>query len=90
MEFVTTPDETGKGRVIVDGRYYGLPVEAVEQIKRMQEVLTRMTATEPCDCGCPWKSKPKLSRPIDYHMAAKYALGMIEAVEEGDQNETQS
>lgn len=30
IEFDTKSDETGKGRIIVDGRYFGLPVEAVK------------------------------------------------------------
>lgn len=29
IEFDKTPDPTGLGRVIVDGKYYGLPAEAV-------------------------------------------------------------
>lgn len=32
IEFITEPDCTGKGLVIVDGRYYGLPLEAVLRI----------------------------------------------------------
>lgn len=35
IEFVTTSDETGKGRIIVDGRYFGLPIEAVKEIERL-------------------------------------------------------
>lgn len=29
LEFDRTPDPTGLGRIIVDGKYYGLPAEAV-------------------------------------------------------------
>ena len=35
MEFITTPDETGKGRIVVDGRYFGLPVDAVKLLERL-------------------------------------------------------
>lgn len=42
MEFITTPDETGKGRIIFEGRYYGLPVDAVKQIKAMKELLEKV------------------------------------------------
>lgn len=38
MEFVDTPDETGKGRVIVDGRYYGVPLVVVEKLKQLEEI----------------------------------------------------
>lgn len=89
MKFVTTSDETGQGRIIINGRYYGLPVSAVERIKTMYEVLDRMTAYESCDCGCPWKSKPVLYKPLHYYMAAKDALGRInESQEEVNENET--
>lgn len=37
IDFVTEPDETGKGRVVVDGRYYGLPMNAVLEFKRLRE-----------------------------------------------------
>ena len=30
IKFNTTPDVVGLGRVIIDGKFYGLPVEAVE------------------------------------------------------------
>ena len=30
IDFNTTPDVTGLGRIIIDGKFYGLPVEAVE------------------------------------------------------------
>ena len=39
IEFVTTPDETGKGRVIVDGRYYGLPLGVVLEYKALRDIL---------------------------------------------------
>lgn len=35
MEFVTQPDETGKGRIIIDGRYFGLPIEAVKLLEQL-------------------------------------------------------
>lgn len=90
MKFVTTSDETGQGRIIIDGRYYGLPVAAIERIKTMYDTLNQMTAAEDCDCGCPWKSKPKLYKPVHYYMTAKHALGHIAAVhgEGEDENET--
>lgn len=37
--FDTTPDETGKGRVIVDGRFYGLPVAAVSELLATKDAL---------------------------------------------------
>ena len=36
IDFITEPDETGKGRVVVDGRYYGLPLDAVLDYKRLR------------------------------------------------------
>lgn len=36
IDFCTNPDETGKGRVIVDGRFYGLPMGAVLEFQRLQ------------------------------------------------------
>lgn len=35
IEFDINPDETNKGRVIVDGRYYGLPRDAVILFKAL-------------------------------------------------------
>lgn len=35
MEFVTKPDETGKGRIVVDGRYFGMPLDAVKLLERL-------------------------------------------------------
>lgn len=84
IEFDTTPDETGKGRIVVDGRYFGLPVEAVAQFKLMQDTLERMTATEVCDCGCPWKCKPKLGKPLEYFFAAQHALGISHYDDKGE------
>lgn len=37
IKFVTEPDETGKGRVIVDGRYYGLPMAAVLEYEGLRK-----------------------------------------------------
>lgn len=37
--FDTKPDETGKGRVIVDGRFYGLPVAAVSELLATKNAL---------------------------------------------------
>lgn len=76
MEFVTTPDESGKGRLIVDGRYYGLPLETVKRLELMYTTLQSMTQYEECDCGCPWKAKPVLMKPAHYYMLAKEALGI--------------
>lgn len=42
IEFVTEPDETGKGRVIVDGKYYGLPANAVREIKQTRQALSEL------------------------------------------------
>lgn len=33
IEFITTPDVIGQGRVVVDGLFYGLPVEAVKELE---------------------------------------------------------
>ncbi len=38
MKLVDTPDETGKGRIIVDGRYYGVPLTVVEKLKQLEEI----------------------------------------------------
>jgi hypothetical protein len=37
IKFVTKPDELGLGRVIVNGRYYGLPVAVVLEFQRLRE-----------------------------------------------------
>lgn len=39
IEFVTEPDETDKGRVIVDGKFYGLPVDAVRELMETRDTL---------------------------------------------------
>lgn len=39
IEFVTEPDETGKGRIVVDGKFYGLPVDAVRELMETRETL---------------------------------------------------
>lgn len=53
ISFVDTPDAAGLGRVIVDGRYYGLPVVAVKEIAAWRaeaaaadEAQKILTATE--------------------------------------------
>ena len=38
MKLVDTPDETGKGRVVVDGRYYGVPLVVVEKLKQLDDI----------------------------------------------------
>lgn len=38
MKLVDTPDETGKGRVIVDGRYYGIPLSVIEKLRQLEEI----------------------------------------------------
>lgn len=88
MEFVITPDDSGKGRLIVDGRYYGLPLETIVRIKAMYDTLEAMTQTEECDCGCPWKSKPKLGKPAHYYFAALEALGRSRNTEEVNDGNT--
>jgi len=35
--FVLEADEIGQGRVVVDGRYYGLPIKAVLDYKRLRD-----------------------------------------------------
>lgn len=42
IEFDTKPDEIGKGRVIVNGRFYGLPIEAVEYLAKQQKALSTL------------------------------------------------
>lgn len=37
LEFTTTPNETGKGLLKINGRYYGLPLEAVKVFKQLWE-----------------------------------------------------
>lgn len=37
IELITKPDATGLGRVIVDGKIYGLPVVAVEAWRELQD-----------------------------------------------------
>lgn len=34
IEFDMKPDVVGMGRIIVDGRFYGLPAEAVMMLRR--------------------------------------------------------
>ena len=38
VEFVTDPDELGRGRVIVNGRYFALPMEAVLEYKVLRDL----------------------------------------------------
>ena len=48
VTFVTTPDETGKGRIIVDGRHFGLPLETVKLLERLyKEDLEKQNETNP-------------------------------------------
>ena len=42
--FITKPDETGKGRIIIDGRYYALPLEAVIEYEKLRKYLDAPTA----------------------------------------------
>ena len=37
VKLVTEPDLIGQGRVIYNGRYYGLPVAIIEEYKRLRE-----------------------------------------------------
>ena len=41
VKFITTPDETGKGRVIVDGRHYGLPLAVVLEYQWLRDEAER-------------------------------------------------
>lgn len=34
IKFITEPDETGLGRIVVDGKFYGLPSGAVAALAR--------------------------------------------------------
>lgn len=44
IEFDAKPDCTGLGRLIVNGKYYGLPVDAVKELELMTDVA--LAATE--------------------------------------------
>lgn len=37
IKFVINPDELGLGRIIVNGRYYGLPLAAVLEFQRLRD-----------------------------------------------------
>lgn len=71
-EFDTTPDAMGLGRVIVDGKFYGLPVEVVRelaavrgQLAELNEMGGHLYCTTCGSCGedgcCPpsacWKTR---------------------------------
>lgn len=36
---IDTPDERGLGRIVVDGRYYGVPMVVVEALQEYAEML---------------------------------------------------
>ena len=38
IEFNTTPDVVGLGRIIVDGKFYGLPVDAVKLFQSLYTI----------------------------------------------------
>lgn len=40
--FDTKPDATGMGRLIVDGRFYGLPVAAVLELQSCKEQVQKL------------------------------------------------
>jgi hypothetical protein len=46
IKLVAKPDELGLGRVIVNGRYYGLPVAVVLEFQRLREEQARQRQTE--------------------------------------------
>ena len=37
IEFITEPDVTGMGRIVVDGKFYGLPVDVVVAFKQLTD-----------------------------------------------------
>lgn len=47
IKFITKPDETGLGRIIVDGRFYGLPVAAVERFARYAALVAEWNQPVP-------------------------------------------
>lgn len=38
IEFITHPDTIGKGRLLVDGRYFGLPMEVILRFQQLQKL----------------------------------------------------
>ena len=38
IKFITEPDVTGKGLIVVDGRYYGLPLEVVKLFENLYTI----------------------------------------------------
>jgi hypothetical protein len=44
IEFNTTPDVVGLGRIIVDGKFYGLPIAAVELFQGLYIIDQLQTA----------------------------------------------
>lgn len=53
-----------------------LAQRAADEIERMRQALIAMTQREPCDCGCPLKSKPVILKPAHYYALACEALGV--------------
>jgi hypothetical protein len=41
VQFVTEPDELGRGRVIVNGRFFSLPMEAVNEYKVLRDEVKK-------------------------------------------------
>lgn len=51
IEFDATPDVAGMSRVKVDGRFYGLPAEAVRRLSESQEKIERVERELRCPIG---------------------------------------
>jgi hypothetical protein len=46
IRFVTAPDETGLGRLVVNGRYFGLPCEVVAEYEALKTAAAANAAPE--------------------------------------------
>lgn len=44
IKFITEQDETGLGRIVVDGKYYGLPAKEVALLRFLSEDRERLRA----------------------------------------------
>lgn len=51
ISFIETPDESGLGRVVVNGRYYGLPLEAVSDYALLNKATSRSAPVAPRSGG---------------------------------------
>ena len=41
IEIITKPDVTGLGRVVVDGKFYGVPIVALEELVQAKAEIVR-------------------------------------------------